>query len=90
MILDKEWTEVKNMLSSPDVRAVLLQKKDTSGGVSGGASGGVVRVEGKVPAKFTLSDRVKGVVLVAADPDETIYLMGHPYVRCFRRLRSGP
>ncbi|PGG95001.1 hypothetical protein AJ80_10053 [Polytolypa hystricis UAMH7299] len=76
VVLDPEWTDVKQFESSPSVRAVLLRKQNPAGGVA--------RVEGN-PSRYTLTDKVTGTVLVAAKPGETIVLLGYPSIRCFRR-----
>ncbi|KAA8652761.1 uncharacterized protein ATNIH1004_001666 [Aspergillus tanneri] len=76
VVLDPHWTDVKQLESSPSVRAVLLRKQISPGGVA--------RVEGN-PSRYTLTDKVTGTVLVAARPGENIILLGYPSVRCFRR-----
>jgi hypothetical protein len=77
--LDSQWTDVDKIQFSENVRAVLLRKQNKQN-----QPGGVARVEGETP-RYILTDKVKGIVLVAAKPGETIILLGQPSVRCFRR-----
>jgi hypothetical protein len=77
--LDSQWTDVEKIQFSENVRAVLLRKQNKQN-----QPGGVARVEGK-PPRYTLTDKVNGIVLVAAKPGEKIILLGQPSVRCFRR-----
>ncbi|KMP10224.1 hypothetical protein CIRG_09905 [Coccidioides immitis RMSCC 2394] len=73
--LDPDWIDVKQFETSPTVRAVLLRKHGT---------GGVARVNAS-PSRYTLTNKLTGIVLVAAKPGENIVLLGYPSVRYFRR-----
>mgnify|MGYP001658540015 CR=1 FL=1 len=78
-MLDSQWTDVEKIQFSENVRAVLLRKKSIQN-----QPGGVARVEGE-SSRYVRTDKVNGVVLVAAQPEEKIILLGQPSVRCFRR-----
>ncbi|OOO12340.1 hypothetical protein OAory_01000890 [Aspergillus oryzae] len=76
VVLDSDWTDVKQFESCQNVRAILLRKQDPPGGVA--------RIEGS-PSRYILTAKVTGVILLAAKPGEKIILLGYPSVRCFRR-----
>jgi hypothetical protein len=69
---------VERFESSPTVRAVLLRNH---------GPGGVARVNSN-PARYTLTSKLSGVVLIAAKPGEKITLLGDPSVQHFRRRGS--
>lgn len=76
LILDSDWAPVTKLEYSPIVRAVLLQRDPPPGGAA--------RIEGISP-RYTPTDKVTGIVLVAAKPGEKLVLLGYPNVRRFRR-----
>ncbi|KAJ5384729.1 hypothetical protein N7517_002640 [Penicillium concentricum] len=80
--LDSQWTDVEKIQFSENVCAVLLRKQNNQNKQN--KPGGVARVEGE-PPRYILTDKVNGIVLVAAKPGEKIILLGQPSVRCFRR-----
>lgn len=78
VVLDNEWTDVKQFEMLPMVRAVLLRKQE---------SGGVARVNGN-PSRYTLTSKLTATVIIAAKPGENISILGYPTVRYFRRCSS--
>lgn len=84
LFIDDEDTRVDEFFSKDDVRAILLQNQEQPGCVQVVPKSTDNSANGK-PSRTIMTNELDGTVLVVAQPDESVILLGNIVVRCFRR-----